>query len=178
MNAASKPSMSPAALQLTPWHRVVLAVLGFWLSATLLLDGVVMPSLYGAGMTAQPEFASAGYSLFWVFNRVEILCGAAVLSGLLALRQGRREFGVVISGSRSRWAVGLATLLLAIALLYTYALTPALSAFGMEMSLNATTAMPAGMMPVQGLYWVLDALKLSAGMGLLALCCRDLRLTA
>lgn len=132
-----------------------------------------MPMMYESGMMNEPNFATAGYSLFWMFNRVELLCAGAILSGLLALRQRRDEFDVVVSGSQSRWALMLSGLLLAIALLYTYVLTPHMSALGMNLSMNFSEPVPQAMSLLHVLYWSLEAVKLFAAAWLIKLCYRD-----
>jgi hypothetical protein len=63
-----------------------MCALGFWLSGSLLLDFVIMPGLSAVGMMSQANAATVGYSLFWIFNRIELLCAALVLTSLLALR--------------------------------------------------------------------------------------------
>ena len=69
------------------WDALVLLVATFWLSSSVLLDFFMMPMMYESGMMEGANFATAGYSMFWLFNRVEVLCAAAVLTGLLVLRQ-------------------------------------------------------------------------------------------
>ncbi|MGP1372183.1 MAG: hypothetical protein ACTS3T_05090 [Almyronema sp.] len=134
-----------------------------------------MPSMYGAGMMSQPDFGSLGYGLFWVFNRIEVLCAACILTGVLVLRQGRDQFSVLSSGSQSRWALGLSGLLLAIAMTYTYFLAPEMSALSLSLNTlqSSATAIPAGMNQLHGLYWLLEMLKLAAAVLLLRFCYRD-----
>ncbi|NJK28011.1 MAG: hypothetical protein HC925_05090 [Coleofasciculaceae cyanobacterium SM2_3_26] len=67
------------------WQMFVFAVLGFWLSSSLMLDFVVMPSLYVSGMMDASGFAVAGYSMFGSFNRVELLCAGLGISGVWML---------------------------------------------------------------------------------------------
>jgi len=132
-----------------------------------------MPMMYESGMMNSANFATAGYSIFWLFNRVELLCAAAILSCLLALRQRRSPFGVVTSGARSRWAVVISGLLLAIALTYTYLLTPHMSALGMHLSGDFSEPAPIAMNAMHLLYWALEAIKLFAAGWLVKLCYRD-----
>ena len=156
------------------WQTTVLFALGFWLSSSLILDLLIMPSLYGSGMMKQPDFVSAGYSIFWLFNRVELLCGAVILTGLLALRHKRSAFAAIVSGAKSRWALFLSLVLFAIALIYTYILTPDMSALGLQLNLFESGAgIPAGMNHLHGLYWGLELLKLAAGGILLTFCYRE-----
>lgn len=154
------------------WDSLVLLAAAFWLSISLFLDFLLMPMMYGTGMMAEPGFASAGYGLFWMFNRVELLCAACILTGLLALRQRQSEFSVLVSGSRSRWALMIGSGLLAIALIYTYLLTPQMSALGLPLSGDAEPV-PAAMNLMHSAYWALEMLKLAAAAGLLKLCYGD-----
>jgi hypothetical protein len=145
--------------------------LGFWLSSSLILDFVIMPGLSAAGMMTQSSFAAAGYSIFWTFNRIELLCAALVLASLLALRGSSNLYRQV-----RRWSIFLAVLLLAIALIYTYIMTPQMSALALQLNLlEPTTGMPAGMLQMHEGYWVLEAIKLAAGTTLLGWCYGDLR---
>jgi hypothetical protein len=145
--------------------------LGFWLSSSLILDFVIMPGLSAAGMMTQSSFAAAGYSIFWTFNRIELLCAALVLASLLALRGSSNLYRQV-----RRWSIFLAVLLLAIALIYTYIMTPQMSALALQLNLlEPTTGMPAGMLQMHEGYWVLEAIKLAAGTTLLGWCYSDLR---
>jgi hypothetical protein len=159
----------------TPWVGAVLFALMFWFSSSLLMDFVVMPGLYVSGMMSQPDFGSAGYAMFWVFNRLELLCAAVVVTGLLVARQTHREKAVIVSGFCSRWALELGLGLLAITLVMTYAIAPAMAALGAALDPFATTlAVPAEMDQMHGLYFALDALKLLGCAGLLTLFYRDM----
>ncbi|MDX2244239.1 MAG: hypothetical protein NW224_26500 [Leptolyngbyaceae cyanobacterium bins.302] len=152
-------AMIPHTSKQSSWQTILVLVLAFWLSGSLLLDGLVMPALYAAGMMAEPGFASAGYSLFWIFNRVELVCAAATLSCVLVLRYARHPWnrpGLV--------SVGVAGLLFAIALIDTYTLTPSMSALGIHLNwLTDTVEVPAGMDQLHMSYWLLDMVKLLAG---------------
>jgi hypothetical protein len=67
-------------------------------------------------------------------------------------------------------------LLLTIALIYTYIMTPQMSALAVQLNLlEPVTGMPKGMMPMLESYWVLEAIKLAAGATLLGWCYRDSR---
>ncbi|MGF1461469.1 MAG: hypothetical protein ACFBSG_20885 [Leptolyngbyaceae cyanobacterium] len=156
----------------TPW---LLAIAGFWLSSNLLLDCLVMPVMYVSGMGGEADFATAGYSLFWTFNRIELLCAAALLTGALALRHRPREFEICQGGSRCRWAIVCAVSLLGLTLVDTYLLAPTMS--GMAFTLEASTraALTPVMTGMHSLYWLTEAGKLVA-LGLLArLCLTDIR---
>ena len=160
------------------WDAIVLLVATFWLSSSVLLDFFMMPMMYESGMMEGSGFASAGYSMFWLFNRIEVLCAAAILTGLLVLRQrtqGRQrgEFAILVSGSQSRWALMLSGLLLAIALLYTYVFTPQMSAMGLQF-IDRTEA-PNAMGTMHLLYWGVEGLKLAAAAWLVKLCYRDIK---
>ncbi|MBD2021997.1 DUF4149 domain-containing protein, partial [Leptolyngbya sp. FACHB-36] len=129
-----------------------------WLGGSLILDLVMMPTMYISGMLSQPEFITAGYSLFWVFNRVELVSAAIVLTGALALRLTQKPME-----STAQTPVLLASLLLGIALAYTYSLTPHMSALGLQLNLFAPTLeTPAEMNLLHAGYWSLEALKLGA----------------
>lgn len=156
------------------WDAFVLLIVTFWLSSSVLLDFLMMPMMYESGMMDTPGFATAGYSMFWVFNRVEILCAAAILTGLLVLRQDRSESDVIASGSRSRWALGLSGALFAIALAYTYLLTPQMSALGLNLSGESSDFVAPQMNMMHVVYWTLEALKLACAGLLIKLCYRDM----
>lgn len=136
------------------WRLIVLATLAFWLSSSLILDVIIMPSLYSAGMLSQPGFVSAGYSIFWIFNHLEVLCGALVLTGLLVLHQ--------MSAAVARnWQIAIAFGLLAVGLIYTYGLTPEMSAVGLQLNwFDSIAEMPAAMKQMHGEYWLLELLKI------------------
>ncbi|MCA1994204.1 MAG: DUF4149 domain-containing protein [Coleofasciculus sp. S288] len=152
-----------------PWRTIVMFALGFWLSSSLLLDLVIMPGLSATGMMSQPSSATAGYSIFWIFNRIELLCGALVLASLLALRGTSNLYRQV-----RRWSVLLAVLLLAIAIIYTYIMTPQMSALALQLNLlEPVSGMPAGMFEMLEGYWVLEAIKLAVGTTILGWCYRD-----
>jgi hypothetical protein len=168
-------SISKLSLRQFRWDSLILLVTTFWLSTSLVLDFLVMPMMYESGMMQQSGFASTGYSLFWIFNRVEILCAAAILTAILALRQKHPEKAVEVSGSRSRWAMILAAGLLTIPFLYAYLLTPEMSALGVQLGDESLT-IPAAMGWMHGLYWGLEVLKLAAASFLLKLCHRDIEL--
>ncbi len=143
------------------WRTVSLATLAIWLGGSLVLDTVLMPTLSSAGMMTQPGFASAGYSLFWIFNHLEMLCAALILTSLLVMQN---------AGSRvSRWVLPAAVGLLAITLADTYSLTPMMSALGLQLDFfAATTPMPAEMNQLHAGYWLLEALKFGLGSAVLA----------
>ncbi|MEG3882569.1 DUF4149 domain-containing protein [Microcoleus sp. herbarium19] len=148
------------------WQAIVMVALIFWLSGSLIIDLVIMPSLFVSGMMTSPEFATAGNLMFWGFNRVELICSGVVATGLMVLSNLLGDFG-----KRSRTAIILSLVLLAIALIDTYALTPQMSALGMQLNLfDAATEAPAGMNLLHQGYFALEAVKLAAGATLLGWC--------
>ncbi len=152
------------------WPALILFTLGFWLSGSLLLDGVIIPSLYVSGMMMQSDFASAGYVLFEAFNHLELICGACVLTACLALWSSHRL------NRQQEWLfLGAGTVLLAIALIYTYALTPLMSGVGLSLNWLAPCAgFPASMMAMQVGYWSLELVKLIVGFSLVRWCYREM----
>ncbi len=147
------------------WQPAILFTLGFWLSASLVLDWVIMPSLYISGMMNQGSFSTTGYVIFWNFNRLELLSAAVVLTGVLALNKTQSQLrvnGVILS-----------VILLAVALLDTYFLTPQMCATGLNLNLFTATTFPATMNLLHGGYWVLELLKLIVGGTLFSWCWRE-----
>ena len=101
------------------WLTAIVGALGFWLSATLLIDFTIMPSMYFSGMMNTANFGAVGYTLFSIFNRIELLCGAVALSAGLWLWQSN------VLDRKQKIEVGVSSaLLLLIALCYTFILTP------------------------------------------------------
>lgn len=151
------------------WQAFVMLTLGFWLGGSLVLDWVIMPSLYVSGMMAQPGFTTAGYLIFWNYNRIELLAAALVVTGVLVLAK--------TTFSATNWrrsAVVLSLLLLAVSLVDTYFFTPQMCAAGIQLNLFESVAeIPATMNQLHVGYWVLEAVKLIAGGTLLSLCFRQ-----
>ncbi|MEC4983070.1 MAG: DUF4149 domain-containing protein [Oscillatoria sp. PMC 1068.18] len=151
------------------WQTVVMFALGFWLSGSLVLDLAVVPSLSAAGMMNQAGFAAAGYTIFGIFNHLELLCAGLVLTGLLVL-QGSQ----LLSSRRETVSIVLSVVLLAIAIIYTYILTPQMSGLALQLNLFApSTTMSGAMIPMHEAYWGLEVVKLLAGATLLRWCYRD-----
>ncbi|MEO1182133.1 MAG: DUF4149 domain-containing protein [Cyanobacteria bacterium J06636_28] len=166
------PKLSPRQFA---WDTAVLFVAVFWLGGSLILDLVVMPMLYMSGMMTAPGFASAGYSLFELFNHLEMLLSGLILTGVLSMRQTHADDAVEISGSRSRWALFLAGGLTAIALLYTYVLTPYMGAIGIALDMPGIIhIVPNTMNWMHGAYWLLESTKIMALGSLLYLCYSDI----
>jgi len=153
---AISPHPTPSLDRSSIWRTTLVLVLPFWLGGSLLLDGLVMPALYASGMMAEPGFASAGYSLFWLFNRLELICAATVLSGVLALRFSRHPLK-----RPGQLTLVFAGLLFAIALLDTYALTPSMSALGLHLNWLTASEVPPSMNGLHFSYWGLELVKLS-----------------
>jgi hypothetical protein len=151
------------------WQAIVMVALIFWLSGSLILDLVIMPSLYVSGMTSSSGFAAAGNLMFWGFNRIELICAASAATGLMVLSN--------LTGGlskRSRTAILLSLILLTIALIDTYALTPQMSALGMQLNLFEPAAeVPSEMNLLHQGYFALEALKLAVGGTLLSWCYRN-----
>ncbi len=147
------------------WQAIVMVALIFWLSGSVILDLLVMPSLYVSGMMVSPDFATAGNLMFCGFNRVELICSGLVTTGLMVLSDLAGDFG-----KRSRTAIILSLVLLTIALIDTYGLTPQMSALGMQLNLFDAAEVPAGMNLLHQGYFVLEALKLAVGATLLGWC--------
>ncbi|MFM1841647.1 MAG: hypothetical protein RLZZ490_378 [Cyanobacteriota bacterium] len=148
------------------WPLFVMGTLGLWLSSSLVVDLLVVPSLSAAGMMSQPSFINAGHLLFSIFNHLEMLFASIVLSGCFYLQQ--QGF---FQNTSQRLSGIFAVLLLAIALIYTYGLTPAITNLGFEMTcFNGTGEMPPTMMPLHWAYWGLELVKLTLGVTLLRWC--------
>ncbi|NJN31415.1 MAG: hypothetical protein HC824_14055 [Synechococcales cyanobacterium RM1_1_8] len=136
------------------WTKSVFTVLAAWLGASLMLDFVVMPSLYWTGMMNSSDFAGAGYVLFGLTNHFEVLAAALVLTGLLILISN----GVVTQRDRLATAIQGLTLL-SIALFYTYCLTPAMSALALSLDGSSVIEVTRAMNILQGEYWALELIK-------------------
>lgn len=151
------------------WQAIVMVALIFWISGSLILDFVIMPSLYVSGMTSSSGFATAGNLMFWGFNRIELICAASAATGLMVLSNLAGG-----SSKRSRTAILLSLILLAIALIDTYALTPQMSALGIQLNLFEPAAeVPSAMNLLHQSYFGLEMLKLAIGGTLLGWCYRN-----
>lgn len=168
------------------WMTALAAIMGFWLSATLLLDFTIMPSMYFSGMMSSPNFGAVGYMLFSMFNRIELVCAAVALSaGLWFLMSPKYT-------ERQKIEVGFsAVMLLAIALCYTFILTPQMGGLSVDLhaidglgTLNGgledlqmhstLSTVPAGMNQMHVVYWVLEAVKITALASMLGVAYRQL----
>ncbi|WP_310412275.1 DUF4149 domain-containing protein [Chamaesiphon sp. OTE_8_metabat_110] len=150
------------------WQNLVTGSLGFWLSGSLILDLVIMPTLWTTGMMESSGFASASYSIFWIFNRVELLCAAIILSGVWALSKLSDRM------NHQSQMLASAVMLMAIAMSYTFVVTPYMSGLGIDLDIFATTkSLPVEMNQMHSIYWVLEASKLGIASLLLSLCQRS-----
>ncbi|AFY96419.1 DUF4149 domain-containing protein [Chamaesiphon minutus] len=165
-NGGDKNSFLVGQTPVRQWQNVAIGSLGLWLSGSLLLDFVIMPTLWTTGMMESSGFASASYSIFWIFNRVELLCAAAALSSMWALSEVSRA-----DLETKREMIASAVMLLLIALSYTFVLTPYMSGLGINLDVLATTkSLPAEMTQLHAIYWVLEASKLAIAGLLLSKC--------
>lgn len=149
------------------WKTMIALALSIWLGATLLLDLVVMPTMYLTGMMVEPGFASAGYILFSIFNRVELVGAALILSGLLAW-----NYSDQLPLLRSKTTITFAILIFLIPLVCLYGLTPLMSSLSLSLDLFDSQTIPELMFPMQGFYWALESLKLAGIITLLGVCHR------
>ncbi len=152
------------------WMAIILVVLGFWMSGSLIIDLVIMPSLSSAGMMNQAGFAAMGSSMFSIFNHLEILCAAIGLTSLIALGSTLPEG----FSNRIRTLISLSAVLLGIALIYTYGLTPQMSGLSLNLNLfDTTTEVPAGMNQLHLSYFGLELLKFTLVATILGWCFRN-----
>ncbi len=168
------------------WLTAATAVVGFWLSASLLLDFIIMPSMYMSGMMTSSSFGIVGYTLFSAFNRMELVCGAATLCLGLWLWQS------TLLDRQQKIEVGISSaILLAIALSYTFILTPQMGGLSVDLNVLDSAALvnggledlqmhstipqvPAGMNQMHLIYWGLEALKITLMGTVLGLAYRQL----
>jgi Domain of unknown function (DUF4149) len=163
MTVSSKADFRPASSQSVTWYKILTLTLAFWLGASLFLDLVMMPSLYASGMMSQPDFVPAGYGIFWIFNRIELLCAALVVTGVLVQQK--------ISFNSQRSRVLLSLLMLSATIICTYFITPEMGALGVQLDLfEAPIAIPNGMNQLHMSYWMLEIIKFVAGGVLLGWC--------
>ncbi|MFN9318053.1 MAG: hypothetical protein ACK58Y_18025, partial [Microcystis sp.] len=112
-------------------------------------------------------FASAGYLLFGIFNHLELVCAAIVLCSFVVFH--RYHTLIHLPEHRSLLFAGV---LLVITLIYTYFLTPNLSAMGLLAPVTAS-GMSGEMMSLQIGYWFLEVVKGLIAFTLLRWCWRD-----
>jgi Domain of unknown function (DUF4149) len=169
-NGGDKRSFLVGQAPTRHWQNVVMGSLVLWLGGSLVLDLVVMPTLWATGMMESSGFVSASYSIFWIFNRVELLCAATALSSVCALIEVSR-----VALDTKRELLASAVMLLLIALSYTFVLTPYMSGLGIDLDVFTTTkALPADMDRLHAIYWVLEASKLGIAGLLLSKCNREI----
>lgn len=148
-------AVSKLATQSIAWQKVLVLALAFWLSSSLFLDLIIMPSLYAAGMMTTPGFASAGYGLFWVFNRLQLVLAATVLTGVLVQRYADHV--------ENRSPLLLSGLLFLSTVICTYFLAPQMSGLGLDLNWFEAAKVPTAMNQLHMSYWLVEALKLGAG---------------
>lgn len=150
--------------RLVNWQAMAMFALGFWLSASFVFDGLIIPGLFSAGMMESSGFASASYLIFGTFNHVELLCAAIVLASSLVL-----NYRINLSTIKLDKSIVIAGFLMAIAICYTYILTPQISASGMNLEVfNNQKLLTNSMMTMHFVYWTLEASKLILGTILLS----------
>ncbi len=156
-------TLSPRSSRQINWSTVMMFALGFWLSASVVFDFLIIPGLLTSGMMNESGFASASYMIFETFNHIELLCAAVVLAGCLVFRYGDRPTATV-----SNKSVFTAGILLVIALVYTYFLTPQMSSMGLSLNLfDANQIAVDSMTAMHIVYWSLEVVKLIAATVLL-----------
>lgn len=159
MAASSKVALSTDTFNPVAWHKILTIVLAFWLSTSLFLDLVIMPTLAASGMLIQPDFVPAGYGLFWIFNRLELVCAALVVTGLLIQQQTSQ-----LKNAHDSQGVALSLMLLSATLVCTYVLSPQMSALGVQLNwFDSAVDVPTGMNQLHLGYWTLEAMKLTIG---------------
>ena len=118
------------------------------------------------GLQLSMQTIAKRYSIFWIFNRVELICAAVALSSIWALI----ETSLFSVGTNRKLFAG-TMMLMAIALSYTFILTPYMSGLGLNLDfLETTKSIPAEMNQMHSIYWVLEASKLGIAGLLLFLC--------
>ncbi|RMF26622.1 MAG: hypothetical protein D6756_03365, partial [Cyanobacteria bacterium J083] len=140
------------------WWITITLLLVFWLSSSIIIDLVIMPSLSATGMMDTEGFASAGYLIFGVFNRLELLSAAVVLAGFLAFTRNH-----ILTKTKENLSIILAALLLVIVVVYTYILTPEMAGWAMNLNLfqdSEKEIMPQAMANLQQIYWFLEVIKM------------------
>jgi uncharacterized membrane protein len=166
--ATLKPNPNSAAaigrnwlFELITSHRLLAFLLAFWLGGSLMLDLLVMPTLYRMGMMQTASFASVGEALFSAFNEFELIFAAIVLSSVLAHRNNEE-----MEAHHSLGGLGLPILLLGIVMIFRYALTPLMAGLGVQLDWLTVSEMPASMNWFHVGYWGLEMVKI-AGLGVL-----------
>jgi hypothetical protein len=169
MNSYSEMTDAPVQTASAPTrsllsYRALVFVLALWLGGSALLDFVVMPTFYFTGMMASARFASASESLFLTFNNLEIILGAIVIAVRAQCQKSHGGF------YRRLGVLGLPMVMLTVALLYRYLLTPQMAGMGVSLDWMSESTIPTGMMMMHAAYWLLEGGKLMAGVVLLNRC--------
>jgi hypothetical protein len=151
------------------WSTTMMFTLGFWLSGSLVFDFVAIPCLLASGMMSETGFASAAYLMFGVFNRIELVCAALVLTSCFVFFKQHS-----LERQKEILSLILASVLLVISLGYTYIFTPQISSLGLQLNLlDSTTQLTERMSLLHQGYWLLEAIKLVVGAFLLRWCYRN-----
>lgn len=162
-------AITPRNSKTASWSTIIMFALGFWLSASLVLDFLIVPGMMNSGMMSESGFASAGYMIFGAFNHIELLCAATVLAGCLVYR-----YGSGLTSKVTTKTILIATTLLVIALAYTYFFTPQMSGLGMQLDLfTAADTTSNSMTAMHVVYWGLEFVKLVAATALLRIFYRN-----
>jgi hypothetical protein len=163
-------SVNRSSLGRSAWKTTIAIALLLWLGASLAIDLAAMPALYLGGMMERADFAPVGWLLLGGVNRAGLVVAALVLAGAIALGY-RHEMGRL----GERLLVAIAALLLAIALVQTYWLTPIMAGLGASLSWvdPAPIALPVSMKLLHGGYFGLETLKLVLSASVLGLCGRN-----
>jgi hypothetical protein len=164
--STTAPTSAPLSAMFN--NRLLGFVLALWLGGSFMLDLVVMPTLYKAGMINTAAFASTGQSLFSTFNSLELVLAAIVLVAVLVRRQDRQQEAHLSLGG-----IGMPIVLLGIAALDRYGLTPQMGSLGMQLDWLTPVAMSPAMWVMQGFYWLLEIVKLGGCAVLLNRCFRS-----
>lgn len=156
-------TISPRNSKAANWSTIIMFVLGFWLSSSMILDFLLVPGMFTSGMMNESGFASAGYMIFGSFNHVELLCAATVLAGCFVYR-----YGYGLTSKINDQYLFAASMLLVIAMAYTYILTPNMSSLGMSLDMfTVAKSTPAAMGMMHIAYWSLEVVKLVLAAALL-----------
>lgn len=157
MSIAAKTNTFSSPINLSTARAAIVVTLIAWISASALMDFVIMPGLYVSGMMSDSGFAAAGDMIFSMFNRAELAAGALVLTGTLLWR------AIAPENRGKQSAITLAAVLFVIPFIYTYGLTPQMSGLGIQLSLFETAVVPETMDHLHYVYWSFELLKLVVG---------------
>lgn len=144
-------------------QSICIIALGLWISASLVFDFLIIPSLFASGMMESSDFASFSYIVFGNFNHLELLVAGIILGSSLAINYRHNLSKIKIDSS-----IVISVVLMAIALAYTYFFTPQLSSLGMNLDPFVTQELNVNpMIGTHLAYWMLELSKLVLGFFLL-----------